>query len=99
MSTGSSERWRELQALLDDVLDLPEPARGSHVGALTGVDDSMRAELLRLVRAAAQSGDFLSRPVVELAAPVLAPLAEPRLALIAGEVVGHYRTVREIGRG
>jgi len=99
MTTDSADQWRALQAMLDQALDLPQSERESHVQSLRDVDDAMRAELLRLVRAAAESDDFLSRPVVELVEPFVEPLAAQPVALADGELVGPYRTLRELGRG
>jgi eukaryotic-like serine/threonine-protein kinase len=98
MTTSSSDRWRVLQRLLDDVLDRPPEARDAHIASLTDVDDAMRSELTRLARASAEVSGFLDRPAAEMmASHVVAP--DDMTASGGGRRIGAYRVVREIGRG
>ena len=100
---GSTEdRWRRADQILDEALDLPPGERAAHLDRACGGDAELRALVERLLAGA------------ESDAPALAPggafegplwdgnpggLDEDSGSLAAGEVVGRYRIVRELGRG
>ncbi|MEP6731183.1 MAG: serine/threonine-protein kinase [bacterium] len=95
-------RFHELDALLDQLLDLPAEECDAFVDRVTATDPSLRAELWRRLDAHRASGDFLERPAIELAAPLLLESREADNAFrtsAAPERVGPYRIVRELGHG
>ncbi|HEV7991165.1 MAG TPA: serine/threonine-protein kinase [Gemmatimonadaceae bacterium] len=101
MRSSSPERFRQIDALLDALLDLPTGERDEYVLQLAKEDADLGEELLRRLDAHRSSADFLERSALELAAPLLpqgdtepAPRAEA-----APQRVGPYRIVREIGHG
>jgi eukaryotic-like serine/threonine-protein kinase len=99
MTTLSSDRWRRLQALLDELLDLPPDERESTAATLAADDYVLHAELLRLLRAGARTNDFLSRPAVELGASFVSTPPPQPTDQVHGRQIGHYRILKEIGRG
>jgi serine/threonine-protein kinase len=99
MRTLSADWWQRLQELLDEVLEQPPAERQSVAERLAGSDVEMRDELLRLVRASERTEDFLSRPAAELAAPLVITVDKGPDDGATGRQIGHYRILREIGRG
>jgi len=51
-----------VDALLDELLDLPEEARLANLGARSAEDPAVLAEVRSLLRAAHASGGFLDEP-------------------------------------
>ncbi len=90
-----SERWPEIDALLDEALALPAEARPAWLAALDGEHAPLRDTLAQLLQAQAASerGNFLGAlPHVALAG---AAADEPA----AGERIGPYRLLQPLGRG
>ncbi|MGH9754179.1 MAG: protein kinase domain-containing protein [Blastocatellia bacterium] len=86
------EEWRRAKEVFDAAWELEPRARESYLAAACRGEDSVRAEVERMLAALAQNGDFLEDPLLFGAA--LLPAGEQ-----AGRLVGRYRLVREIGRG
>lgn len=83
---------------MDGALDVPPPARDDWLRA-TCDDAEIRDEVLRLLEGGEREDDFLSEPLVDLAA-VTGPLqAASPPAPLPTRRFGPYRIVREIGRG
>ncbi|ALT79237.1 protein kinase domain-containing protein [Paucibacter sp. KCTC 42545] len=84
-------RWPELSPLLDELLDLDLSARASRLMALHRQDPELAADLAELLarQAKQEAADYLATPLLGLAAHALA----------AGQLVGAYTLVREIGHG
>jgi serine/threonine protein kinase/tetratricopeptide (TPR) repeat protein len=101
-SPPSPERWRQVEALLDAVLDVPHEQRRALLDSACVGDTELRAEAERLLRACEESGDFLDQPAQEFAAPILAQLAadhDPPASAAPGAGIGPYRILEEAGRG
>ncbi|MEP7381236.1 MAG: serine/threonine-protein kinase [Gemmatimonadota bacterium] len=102
MRTPSPERFRQIDALLDAVLDLPTGERDAFVDRATTNDPELRQDLQRRLDACPFADDFLNRAALELAGPLLqaandaVPLARTDAT---PERVGPYRIVRELGHG
>ncbi len=88
-------RWEEIERLLDLALDLQPGERDAFLDTACAGDAALREQLLALLRADAQAGEFLHTPALD-AEPLVSALFEDSLA---GKQVGPYRIVREIGRG
>ena len=88
-------RFREIDSLLDEVLELPAGERVAYIASKFGDDEALRHQLLRCVELISSSEGFLEPPVFDLARPFFLELA----ALPRMERVGPFRIVREIGRG
>jgi len=87
-----SDRWEEIEARLDEALDLPEERVPEW---LRGLDDDVRPDVERLLRAHRASAGFLEAPAAAEAAELVA-----REGAGAGEGrIGPYRVLGEIGRG
>ncbi len=102
MTPVDRERWQRLHPILDEVLDLPPDERRSRIDAVCAHDPSLRAELLALLRADAETG-LLDNPSDALVESALAELDreqrhEGRL-LPGARVAGRYRIVGLLGRG
>ncbi|HJL43654.1 MAG TPA: serine/threonine-protein kinase [Myxococcales bacterium LLY-WYZ-16_1] len=88
MPTG----WERVQALFDAVVELPEPERQQRLDEAGGADPSLEAEVRRLLRADAGTGDALADAVDDA---VRSLGARER----SGQVFGPYRILQELGRG
>ena len=90
---ADQSRWEEVERLYHEALGLDAPGR---MALLAGVAAEVRGEVESLLAHDVDEDDFLDRPAVELAAPMLTG-GERELA--AGSMVGAYRIVRPVGRG
>ena len=87
-------RLARIDAVLEQVLDLEEPARAQALERLCGGDPDLRAQVDAILRADASAGDFLDGP------PDLGAVAAHGAAPDStGERIGPYRLDEEIGRG
>jgi tetratricopeptide (TPR) repeat protein len=88
----SSNQLARVDALLDELLDLPAESRASVLDRKCPDDPAVRVEVVSLLNAAGVVGEFLSTPVM------LAP--EPPVEDIPpGTRIGAWRITRRIGRG
>ena len=95
--SGLPSGWQRLSPLLDELLDLPEPARAERLAALGAQDAALAAQLAALLAqdaALAQAG-FLDKPAL----PGLAALQQAGAWLAAGLAVGPYTLLRLLGEG
>jgi serine/threonine-protein kinase len=90
--------WSELNKLLDSALDLPPAQRGAWLDGLGSEFDALKPQLRDLLArsAAVETADFL-RTLPKIDAAAAQP--ESQLAGKAGEHVGPYRLLRELGQG
>jgi serine/threonine-protein kinase len=95
MSGLTPERWQRLGPLLDQLFEAPEAERPGLVLSLAGGDAELRAELLSLV-AAAGVGGILDRSADSY---LTRHPGESADSAAAGERVGPWRILDEIGRG
>jgi serine/threonine protein kinase len=91
----SSENWKRLSPLLDEALDLAPAERARWIGSLGPEHDDLRATLQEILlgRNLIETGDFM-RPL-----PALISAALPELTIAAGDSIGPYRLIRELGAG
>jgi eukaryotic-like serine/threonine-protein kinase len=89
------EDWAAVLRLLDTAFDLPQQARARWLGGLAPEYQHLKPALQRLLndRAAIETADFLN------ALPKLSGAATPGLGLVAGQRIGPYELLRELGRG
>ena len=95
------ERWRRIEILLDQALDLPSDERDVLLDTACAGDPGLRAEVELLLAADAEAGAFLGAPVGEYAPELLADASgeEEGEEDLAGHQLGPYRLLREIGGG
>lgn len=95
------QHWRDLSALLDELLARPAEERERWIDALPPHQAIHAAELRRVLNAAQQvdrDEAILARPLI--GEPTLADmLAEAEATAKDGDMVGPYRLLRLIGRG
>ena len=88
----NAERWRRVRELFDEVLDLAPEQRPAFLEALGAADAPLAKEVESLLRASADTEDFLETPAVEQFR-ALAVEAEARSR------IGPYTVLRELGHG
>ncbi len=88
-----NEEWQRVEELLDEALELEPARRRQFLEAIA--EPWARAEVESLLACDGQSDGFMSAPALALSADFFDESPEER----AGQQVGHYRIVREIGRG
>src|SRR5262245_44939483 len=88
------ERWRQVDQLLQDALDLGPAERAAFLAEACGGDDELRREVASLIGFHERAESFIETPPAEVAADWLA-----MKELSAGQTIGHYHVARRIGRG
>jgi eukaryotic-like serine/threonine-protein kinase len=94
-----ARRWAELNRLLGEALDRPAAQRGQWIEALAPAFDALKPDLRDLLSRAAQveTSEFLNAlPQLDIAAEEPAEAARCEQA---GDLIGPYRLVRELGGG
>jgi WD40 repeat protein len=86
------EEWRRAKEVFDAVWELGPGARENYLAAACRDEESVRAEVERMLRALDQNEDFLEKPLLFDAST---PPPDEQM----GRLTGHYRLTREIGRG
>jgi eukaryotic-like serine/threonine-protein kinase len=91
MATLTLEQWNVLSPYLDEALALTSPERSIWLSSLRSTDPVMAAQLEKLLEAhsSLEEDGFLERLSVEF----------PGTATIAGQTLGVYRLVSQIGQG
>jgi len=91
----SHERWKLLEPLLDDALELEPEHRPAFLEDVCRGDAELRAELGSLLAACDKGDTILADP----AAVAYAPLLGEMTSEIPSPISGRYHILREIGRG
>ncbi len=93
-----SRRWKRIDAILDELLELGPEDRKARMEELSGDDAELRPDLERLLAADTDSAaGILDRGVAPLADHVLD--SPPDVFTPPGQRIGPYRVERELGRG
>jgi eukaryotic-like serine/threonine-protein kinase len=98
---STDDRRRRADRILDEALDLPPEQRAALLDRACGDDAELRALVLRLLAGAEGTAPALT-PGGALHGPLwdgTGGEGEEEGSLEAGEIVGRYRIVRELGRG
>jgi hypothetical protein len=88
-------RWREINSLFHELLDLPAVERAGRLAAVATQDAEMAREVRSLLASHERTDGFLDGPVWAAAPELLHD--EP--SSLVGRQIGVYRIVEEIGRG
>ena len=100
--------WQSVDDLLAATLDQPPEARAAYLASAAAHDPQLRDEVAALLRCHADAEAALGDSATAYAAPLLDVLDPADAGLVeladeeavrAGELIGPYRIVREIGRG
>jgi hypothetical protein len=88
------EDWQRVRELFEEVLEVEVPARAAWLEGRVAAP-AVKAEVESLLDHHSRAGSFLEEPVAER----LPGLFEEDGTLEPGAMLGHYKIVREIGRG
>jgi len=101
------EQWKEVDKLLQSVLELPREQREAFLRRACAGNDSLETNVRSLLALESAAGDFLESPAIEVEAIAVArstaaqsgDLTQESSLLAIGEAVSHYRIVGYLGRG
>ena len=88
------DRWRKIDEILQECLDLDATGRAARLEAACGGDAELRREIESLLACEEGNQEAMAAAVGEAASAVASAPSE-----VAGTRIGVYRIVREIGRG
>jgi serine/threonine protein kinase/tetratricopeptide (TPR) repeat protein len=97
-----SERWKQVDAVLQAVLDRPPEEREAFLRKSCEGDSALEREVRSLLTSDRELGSFLESPAMEVAARALAKEAGGASAshdFQIGQTISHYRVVDILGRG
>ncbi len=94
------ERWRRIEAILDEVLELPADRRPARLDEACAGEPELRAEVEELLAADDRGQGILDSPAAVHAAALLDEVAaESPAPGLEGRELGPYLVVRRIGTG
>jgi serine/threonine protein kinase len=88
------ERWQKIDQILDDVLELEACDRAGFLDKACPDDNELRSEVESLLAASERSGNFIELPFLSAA-----DTSDGDSISLAGQSLGPYRLLREIGHG
>ncbi len=95
-----AELWKQVDALLDAALDLPESEREQFVVRASDGDPRLRDEVLSLLRAQSKAAHFMEHSAIRVAAQALARDANlTSHESLIGKTLGDYRVESPLGSG
>ncbi|MGB8889780.1 MAG: protein kinase [Candidatus Korobacteraceae bacterium] len=98
-----SERWKQVDGLLQAVVSLPPGEREVFLRHACSGDRTLELEVRSLLNAQQEAGAFLDRPAIEVAARVLAAnenkVADENARSFIGQRVSHYQVIEKLGGG
>jgi serine/threonine protein kinase/Tfp pilus assembly protein PilF len=98
-----SDRWKQIDGLLQSVLELPAEERDAFLRNACAADQALEREVRSLLRAQQQVGGFLESPAIEDAARAIARQqsrnAQESSDFPIGRTISHYRIVGKLGGG
>lgn len=93
-----NENWSKVKELFSAALELEPDERVSLLNTVCEADENLRAEVLALLSAHDASGDFIQHPAV-VDVGFLPGDDTNHSAAVAGQQIGTYKIIRELGRG
>ena len=95
-------RWKQIDAIVDGALDLPEEERAAFIAQQCGDDEKLRGEVMAMMGAGAVAGDFLENQGPEFLGEMRSAVrkaADQEEDSLIGAHVGPYKLLRPIGKG
>jgi eukaryotic-like serine/threonine-protein kinase len=96
-SSSGSDRWRRLEALFYEALELKPEERVNFLDHSCSGDNELRKEVETLLNSAERPMDFLEKPVLEAARQVMAEDCHETIA--TGTRLAHYEIISMLGSG
>jgi len=95
------ERWKQVNRLLQAVLERPPKERDAFLRLACGDDHELERETRSLLTAQRRAGNFPDSPSMELSAPAREQIshAQDEADDLIGRVVSHYHVVGKLGSG
>jgi serine/threonine protein kinase/tetratricopeptide (TPR) repeat protein len=97
------ERWKQIDSLLQSVLEHPPGEREAFLCQACAGDQALEREVRSLLKAQQKAGSFLESPAIDAAARTLAQQQDNVMPEISsfpiGCIVSHYRIVGKLGSG
>ena len=93
-----SERWKQVDRLLQRALQRPSDQRDAFLREVCGGDTTLEQEVRSLLSSGQRAGSFLERPAVEIAADAFTA-TQMSGGSLTGAVVSHYRIIEKLGGG
>src|ERR1700684_1424345 len=98
-----SERWKQIDSLLQSVLERPPGEREAFLRQACAGDQALKHEVRSLLAAQQKAGSFLESPAIEAAARALAQQQDNDMHensdFPTGRIVSRYRIVGKLGSG
>ena len=94
-----ADRWQQVNALLDSVMELPPGEQRSYLDVHCEDDPELRREVLSLLEAHGEAESFLEAPAKDYAASLIAMDHDLATDPLIGTVVDGYQILGVLGRG
>jgi eukaryotic-like serine/threonine-protein kinase len=89
-----NNRWREIERIFDETLELPEPDRAAFLAQACNGDQTLQREVESLLAAHQQANGFLASSAAPLSAKKVLDSSLPTAPRL-----GPYQLLREIAQG
>jgi dienelactone hydrolase len=90
------ERWRQIDELLEQALEVAPKDRPAFLDAACDEDQGLRSQVEKLLRAHEHADGFLAASALETAA---AEIAQDLTGTLVGRTLGHYHVISRLGAG
>ncbi|MBA2731781.1 MAG: serine/threonine protein kinase, partial [Acidobacteria bacterium] len=89
-------RWKKIDGIFKTALELSPAECAAFLEKACASDKELRHEVEMLIKSDAEASSFLDAPAIESAASLL---KNNDVASLAGQTIGSYKIIREIGHG
>src|SRR5919112_3941439 len=98
MNRFGGDRWKEVEPLLDLLLDAEPERQSQELVRIRSDDPQLAAEVERLLHAITESEQYLQQAAVNYASPLISDLRGGN-ELSPGTLLAEYEIIAELGRG